>query len=197
MFYKLNKRQFISRWNYDTLPCVELIEVEGHECPCIPPIGCTILRTKEKLPKPISNISKHIIDSVTSIDGSVIFDETTWRGKNWRNGDKYTSKKPDYFIKDDYMYFTVTRTLRYVTIIGLFNDPLEVENFPSVCDEQECEDCNPCENNTSFMEVEFNIDDDLIDTLIEMSVKELVVMFNQSREDLSNDSKDNIQQESK
>ena len=194
IFNKVNKKQFISQWNFDTLPCVELIKVEGHECPCIPPVGCEILRTKFKLPKPISSLSSHLLDSVTSIDGSVIFDETTWKGKKWRKGDKYTSKKPDFFIKDDFLYITVTRKLKAIDIVGLFNDPVEIANFPSICD-NDCQDCDTCPE--SPLDVEFNIDDDLIDTLIELSVKELVYLFNQNREDLTNNSIDNNQQESK
>lgn len=188
MFNKLNKKQFISRWNYDTLPCVKMIKVEGHDCPCLPPIGCQILRSEEKLPKPISNLSHHIIDSVTSIDGSVIFSETTWMGKKWRKSDKYTSTKPDYFIKDDYIYITVTRKIKAITVIGLFNDPIEVSNFPSYCDGVS----NVVTCPGSPMETEFNIDDDLLDTLIEIAVKELVFAFNQMTEDIANNSMDDV-----
>lgn len=191
MFQKFNKKQFISRWNFDYLPCVEMKLVEGHECPCVPPVGCEILRSVHKLPKPMSSISKHIIDSVTSIEGSVVFYETTFKAKKWRNGDKYTSKRPDYFIHNGYLYITVTRKLKAVSVSLLANDPLDILDFPSMCDEVDT-DCN-----TSIMDVEFNIDEDLIDTLIEMASQELIGVFNQSREDLSNDSKDSSQQESK
>ena len=84
IFNKLNKRQYISQWNYQTLPCVELILVEGNDCPCVTPIGCQILRTKEKLPKPINSLSGHNLQSVTSIDGSIIFSETSFKGQKWR-----------------------------------------------------------------------------------------------------------------
>ena len=187
VFNKLNKRQYISQWNFQTLPCVELILVEGNDCPCFVPIGCQILRSKEKLPKPINSLSNHHLQSVTSIDGSIIFSETSWRGKNWSVDDKYTGATPDYFIKDNYIYITVTRKLKAITIIGLFNDPVEVDNMPMACDD---ETVSPiCSN--SPMDVEFNIDEDLIDTLIELAVRELVLLFTQMTEDVVNDSIDN------
>ena len=49
----------------------------------------------------------------------------------------------------------------------------------------------------SPLDIEFNIDEDLIDTLIELAVKELVIMFSQMKEDVTNDSRDSSQQESK
>lgn len=188
IFNKLNKNQYISQWNYQTLPCVELILVEGNDCPCVTPIGCQILRSKEKLPKPINSISKHIIQSVTSIDGSIIFSETSFRGKKWNADDKYTGNTPDYFIKDNYLYITTTRKLKLVTIIGLFNDTVEVDNFPSYCDGT----TPPTSCDTSPMELEFNIDEDLVDTLVELSIKELVLMFSQMTEDTHNDAKDKV-----
>lgn len=188
LFNKLNKKQNVSVFNYNTLPCVELVKVEAHECPCVPPSGCQILRSKYKLPSPINTLSGHYIDSVTSLDGQIQFDETTWKGKKWRSGDKYTSRRPDWFIKDDYLYITVTRRLQAVTIIALFEDPVEAAQFPSLC-EQDCEDCCPI----NPMEVDFNMDNDLLDTLVEMSVKELIGVFNQNKEDITNNSQDEKQ----
>ena len=51
------KKQKISQWNYQTISCIELIKVPAHECPCLPPIGCDMLRSKYKLPKPLSGLS--------------------------------------------------------------------------------------------------------------------------------------------
>ena len=186
VFNKLNKSQYISQWNFQTLPCVELILVEGHDCPCIPPVGCQMLRSKYQLPKPINSLAGHVLQSVTSIDGSIVFSETSWRGQKWAKDDKYTSHTPDYFIKDNYIYLTLTRKLKIITVIGLFNNPVEVANMPGLCDDVSTPTCgvNP-------MEVDFGIDEDLIDTLVELAVKELVILFTQMTEDTINDSMDN------
>jgi len=43
----------------------------------------------------------------------------------------------------------------------------------------------------------FPIDSDLIDPMIELSVGELIEVFNSNREDQTNDAKDNLTQETK
>ena len=75
---KLSKRQKISQFNYQTLPCVELIEAPKNECPCLPPVGCTILKSKYPLPKVLVSLNAHAIEYVTSVDGAISYDETTW-----------------------------------------------------------------------------------------------------------------------
>jgi hypothetical protein len=173
IFQKINKKQFISNWSYDYLPCVALEEVSQSNCPCLIPKGCSILRSVEKLPKPVNSISGYMIQSVTSVDGSIIFGEATQTSKNWKKFDKYTSNKPDYFIQDEYLYITVTRKLKAVTVTGIFNDPIEAAQYPSFCDgigeQDSCSD-NP-------LAVEFSIDEDLIDTLVQMTLEELAPGF--------------------
>lgn len=187
IFNKINKRQFLSKWNYTILPCVKLIAVPENECPCLVAPGCTILRSEHKLPKPSNSINDYIIDSVMSIDGAIVFHEITYLRKNWRVDDKYTSAKPDYFIKDGYLYITSTRKLKAVTVIGIFSDPIEAENFPSYCDESESKtpSCS-----THPIEIEFPIDEELINSLIELTVQELSVGFALGEEDRRNDSVD-------
>ena len=73
IFNKVNKRQFLSKWNFSMLPCVELISVSENDCPCVPAPGCRILRTKYKLPKPINSINGYLLDSVMSVNGAIIF----------------------------------------------------------------------------------------------------------------------------
>lgn len=188
IFNKINKKQFISKWNYTMLPCVELIEVSGSDCPCIPAPGCKVLRSKYKLPKPVNSINGYIIDAVMSIDGSTIFHEVSYKRQNWRKGDKYTSAKPDYFIKDDYLYITSTRKLKAVTVIGLFADPIEAENYPSYCDDVKTENTVTCSTNPR--ELEFPIDEEMIDALIELTVQEISSGFTLGNEDVRNDSRD-------
>lgn len=189
---KLNKRQKISQWNYQTLPCIELIEADKNECPCLPPAGCKWLKSKHPLPRVFTNLNVHIIEYVTSVDGAIDFSESTWIKVRNKKGNKYTANKPDYFIKDNYLYLTHPGGPRVVSLSGLFQDPLSAEYFPSFCDgADEIVDCQ------SPLDKEFPIDADDLDTLIEMAQKELVLMFSQMKEDLSNDSKDSVIQNSK
>ncbi len=184
---KANKKQKFNRWDYQTLPCVEMIEAEKYECPCLPSIGCKILRSKHPLPKPLNGLDFHYLDSVSSVDGSIMYSETTYVAKTYEKGNKYTSYYPDYYIKDEYLYVTYKKGPRVLSITGIFEDPMEAEKFPSICDG----DCVDCEDCRSYLELEFPIDNDMIDTAVEIAINELVIMFSQSKEDVKQDDKDN------
>lgn len=186
---KINKKQKISQWNYQDLQCVELVKALPYECPCLPSVGCEILRTKEKLPVPLTSLSKHMIQSVTSVDGTVTYSETTWNEKKYKSGNRYTSNKPDYYIRDGYLYITHPGGPKTISITGLFQDPLKAEKHPSLCN-----DIVDCE---SPLDKELPISNDMIDTLIEMTFNELIILFNQNIEDLTNNSTDNLGEQSK
>ncbi len=186
------KKQKINQWSYQTLECVELIKASIHECPCLPPIGCSILRTKHPIPKPLTNLNSHLIQSVTTIDGQIIFSEISWTEKKYKQSNKYTGNKPDYFIKNDYLYVTVRSGIKVITITGLFDNPLEAEKFPSLC--KDCVDCQDC---ISPLDMEFPIDNDMIDTLIDIAKVELIEQFSQMVGDITNNTSDNIPENSK
>lgn len=185
-------KQKINQWSYQTLNCIELVEAPLHECPCLPPVGCTILKSKYPLPKPLTDYNSHLIQSVTSIEGDVIFNEVSWTEKRYKSKSKFTANKPDYFIRNNYLYITHRSGLKVVSITGVFQNPFEVLKFPSLC-----EDCKSCIDCLSPLEMEFPIDEDSIDTLVELSLIELVDRFNNNSEDLTNDSKDNVRESSK
>lgn len=191
---KAKKKQRISQWNYQTLSCVELIKVTGHDCPCIPPVGCSVLRSKYKLPQIISDLNGELIQSVTTIERGKKLDRVSLNAVNSLKGNKYTSKKLNFFIQDGYLYvISPTFRLGVLSVVALFEDPVEADKFKSLCDEN-CTNCTDCEN---FLDKDFPIDTDLVDTLIQMSVEELIVFFSQNREDLTNNSIDSLKQESK
>ena len=177
------KKQKINQWSYQTIPCIELIKAQVHECPCLPPIDCEILRSKYPIPKPMTDLNNHLIQSVTTLDGSVIFSEISWNEKKYKSSNKYTANKPDYYIRNNYLYITHKSGLKVIAITGLFDDPVSVEKFPSFC--QDCVDCQDC---TSPLDKEFPIDNDMIDTLIDMCKQELIEQFSQMIEDTTNNS---------
>lgn len=190
---KLNKKQKISQWNYQPLRCVEMESVPLAECPCLPPIGCTIYRSKNKLPKPLVDLTKHMISSVTSLDGRLRFEEVNWKELKYKSGNKYTSKKPDYFIRDGYLYISkITEDIPIILYVeGLFEDPVEAYEFVSYCDDSDSELCY------NIKDLEFPFDLDSKDTLIEIAANELIGVFNQSLEDRTNNSQDSVEERSK
>lgn len=187
------KKQRISQWNYQTIPCIEMIKAPVHECPCLPPIGCEIYRTKEQLPEPLTDLNQHLIQSVTTIDGRTVFSEIGWIEKKYKSANKYTGNKPDYFIRNKYLYITQKKGASIIAVTGLFEDPWEAETYPSYCEN----DCTDCENCDSPLDMEFPIDDDMVDTLVEMSFNELIVLFSQGVEDVTNNSRDTQNQQTK
>lgn len=191
---KLGRKSKISDWSYDNIDCIELIEANPYECPCLPPLGCKILRSKYPIPKVVTGRLYNGINSVTSVDGSIIFSYVTWKEKKYRKGNKYTANKPDYFIRNDYLYITVKQPLKIISISALFVDPIEVKEYKNYCNDKDCIDCDKC----FFAEdLDFNLDENLIDSVIQLTVEEILNIFVKVKEDQVNNSKDSLTQESK
>lgn len=181
----------INPWLFQTIPCVELVEAKIHECDCIPPLGCLILKSKHRIPKPLNDDYQTYIQSVTSIDGRIGYAATTWVEKRYKEkGMKYAGGMPDYFIRNGYLYITWRRGPRVISITGIFEDPIEVNKFPSYCNKENWG--NDC---LSALDGEFPMELSKVDKLVEYCAAELIALFNQQKEDLHNDSKDeNAQQ---
>lgn len=180
----LNKNQKVSDWLYQSLPCVELVKAPITECPCIPANGCSILRTKYKLPNPITGINDMEIRAVTTMDGGIRLDPTTFENVKYLIGNKFTGKKPHYYIKNEYLYVTSLKALRGIVITGLWGDPVEAQQFPSLC--SDCENCN-C---VDIMDTDFPVDNDLMKTIIQMVADELISVFRQMDSDDQNNAED-------
>lgn len=178
-----NKNQKINHWAYQVLPCVELITAPIHECIDCTPSKCTILRTKFKLPKLISDLDKMLFKSVTGLDGQTRFDSDSFENTKYGSGNKYTANKPEYYQRNGYIYIKPSKLIDVITIEGLFEDPIEVWNFPSSCP---CVDCK-CKD---ILEIELPIDRNLLRPMIQLANEELIVMLKQMKEDRSNNSQD-------
>lgn len=174
-------KQRINQWNYQTLPCVELIVAPIHECPTIPKFGLVTYKTKFELPKPIMGAVTHYIQSVTSLDGTHNYSETTWDEKKYKSGNRYTATKPDYYIRNNHLYVTHKDKGVVITVTGLFEDPLDAYRFPSACGD--------CENCLDLFQLEFPIDSNLFESVMELAVKE-IQMFSTVKEDINNDTND-------
>lgn len=181
---QIKKKQKVSDWTYTVLPCVELIKVPKHECPCVVEEGCEVFRTKFPLPKTLTDLNSHIIEYVMSIENSMKIEEISRTEMMFTAGNKYTKKSAKYVIEKGHLYFPVSNSPGAIKIKMIVEDPLQAYKYPSLC---ECTDCNDCE---SILSKEFPIDGDLIETLVEMARIELVEMFSQRQEDITNNSVD-------
>lgn len=92
---------------FKTLPCVELVEVDKVEACCEGiKSGCTIMRTKERLPAIIDGAYGPIIRTVASVDGSILVYHTypsAYVRLTHSSGYKY-NKSFYYWFLDGYLY---------------------------------------------------------------------------------------------
>lgn len=188
---KSRKGQNLSDWDYTTIHCIDMIPAHFSECPVN--LGDKkVLRSRNKIPRPIADISKNLIKSVTSLDGAVVFEESSFEHHKYSSGNKFAKKHHDYIFYSGYLFiissnfpFPKTVTMTYVV-----EDPIEAYNYKGSCNEGE-EDCTP------VYELEFPLEAGMIDTLVEISTNELINMFSQTIEDRSNNSSDSSAEQSK
>ena len=129
-----------------------------------------------------------------SLDNRVKFEEISREAYRNIKGNRFTKDASYYIIENGYLYFYGKITPGALKIKLLPGDPLEAQNFPSFCDTEGCTDCTDCENQ---MDKDFPIEEDMIEVLIQMSMPELIDMFNKNIEDKSNNTRDNPAEGSK
>jgi len=185
---KLNKKQNIQEEHYSKIPCIELIEVNKNECSCLESLdNCKILRSKHKIPTLLSSLNTEEIKGLYSINGNVKFSRLDINAVTYFKDNKYTSNKIVYFMKDGYLYILGTNSIKAVTLIGLFEDILEIKRFNNLCDNLKCIDP---------LNTDFPISLSLFDTVIKIILEELN-LFIKIPEDLTNDTKDSNKQQAK
>lgn len=187
------KKKFkISQWTYQTLPCIELISVPLNECPCTLQSGCIMLRSKYPIPSIMTEANKHIIQSVTGLEGKMALTEINYEDIKYQKGNKYTSKDPSFFFRtigtQVFIYITVTTRIPCISLVALFDDPIEAYLFPSFCNPNIYECLN-------YLDFEFPIDDDQMNALIQITATELIDAFTLRKQDESNNNIDDINAE--
>lgn len=181
---KANKNQPISHWNYQTIPCVGLIKAPLHECVSAPK-GQLMLRSEFKLPKIVSGLRGELTANVSTLDGSVSFDKKQYNSFTYHKGKKFTSTKPFYFFRNEYLYLGSSKDLKAIFFPAIFHDPVEAYFFESACAD-ECPECK-CKD---VYDLEFPIDGDLIRPLIQIANEEAIILFKQMTQDSLNNAAD-------
>lgn len=123
--------------------CSEVIEVDAAECGCLT-AGCTILRTKEKIPSSIEVHSKNLIMRVgPAVVGSTPFSFISYSRAQFAGSNKYTKAIVKAFLHNGYIYLIGTpdklKFLKYISISLVMEFPEEAANF-FLCDT----DNTPC-----------------------------------------------------
>jgi hypothetical protein len=157
----------ISLFNRQTIPCIELTEVDVHDCPCVPSSGCTFLRTVYPVPQPLGTSFV-----VNAIDGSINYSFVEWERFKYKTQSRMRgTRESAYFtVKESggkyYVYVYNDEHRDYVTVTSVFQDPLEVQNFP------DCEGkTDPC---FSPLDQLFILEEDLIPKMYQVALAPLV-----------------------
>lgn len=163
---------------------VDLIMSDPHECGC-PEIDACILRTENAIPKTLSFAGRDHAFTFVGMYGGMSWQEQTWQSGPWSTFAPYTGENTKWILKGDYIYIInpPTEQLTYMNIQGVFEDPLEAEQFRT-CD---CDDDTPCVDSFDF---EYPIEAHLIDTLMKMIMESEVTWSTLIPQDTSNDSLD-------
>lgn len=121
---------------FETLPCVELVEVSKIEACCAGiKTDCKIMRTKDRLPEPMEGSEGPLFRSITSIDGSVILvntNPTTFTIMANQPTYKY-NKAQYYWYLDGHLYFPNIEW-EAVKIDGIFSESTRAYR----CEDNQC-----------------------------------------------------------
>lgn len=92
---------------------------------CIVDIGCTILKTKNKVPKPVQT-KGNLFQRVGSVNyKGLAWGELTPNELLYIKHNIYTSKAIYFHYTNDYIYVYGNKKLKYIRIDGVFEDPYE------------------------------------------------------------------------
>ena len=168
--------------------CEPLIEVSSDECD--PQLTCdTILRTKNKIPKPIDLHIKPAITTIKPVQKlGLPFNFTTKNRIPYLIGSKFSKGIYAFLDPDGYIYVTSKSDiflLECITVTGIFTNPLDLENYGTCCG---CDDSNntPCFNED---DTEYPLPDRYIDLIRGEIINELAGL-NNIKEDNTNDAED-------
>ena len=175
----------LSRFNYQTIPCIPLIETDVNECPCAPASGCKFLKTKWILPKPVSHFK-----SITSIDGGITYSFVEWDKFKYKINSRFESQstKPYYTTKNTgsgvYIYVYNDQHKEFITPTSIFENPIDVQRYPD------------CEGKVEIcikpLDLEWIMDPDLLMAVYDLSFRNLFRIKSMVSDLMNNDNDDNI-----
>lgn len=119
---------------YQTIS-VRLQKVDKSEAQCYP-VGCTILRTVNKIPKAIRLKIPTLFKFVGSIDRTITFTKTELEELPFTFYNDWTANIPRYIYKDGYIFVFNFNKLKVLTIEGAFVDIVDGD----ICNENNCID---------------------------------------------------------
>lgn len=150
---QFNNHNYVSQWSYQTLK----IQLEFVNNPFDnSPFGQKILRSTKKIPSIVNSNEGYMIQSCSSIDGYIKFFNTSWNTMKYIKSSKYVKDKIHYLFFADYLYVINTDILSSVLLTAVYANPVEAMD------------------STNYLDEEFPIDPSLVDSLITLTLEELI-----------------------
>ncbi len=131
---------------------VDVVKVDKADT-CVINVGCPVLRTKNKIPKPVRLNSDTVFKFVGSVDRSLSFTYTELEELPYTFENTFTSKILRFNWTNGYLYIFNRNKIKFLTIEAIFADPTLV-----------MDDCSDTECFTD--DSEFPLGDDMIQMII-------------------------------
>ena len=176
-----NKRKLRSIFNKKII-CMPLEVSTNIPCDCVPEhLGCKVLKSKYKIPKPLSTLYGDMIN-VTTIDGNKEYAFKPLTSGKYNKYSRQGNKPAYYTIFNDYLYIIgAPLNLMAVLIHIVPEDPVTMDEI-NLCDPEGNEQGDTCFDPTKDT---FNIDGHLIPIIIELALEKLIPSM-QITEDMTN-----------
>lgn len=155
-----NKGQSLNPDIVQTIPCLEVQQIDASECPC-EITGCTILRSKLQIPTTVECNQQNLITHISSnLLPSKPFTVIPYARASYANNSKFGKKGTKAFIHNRYVYLLTDTLYTKISLSGVFQYPEELNQYS---------DCsgNVCYTDDSY----YPISNHMIETLKEMIIK--------------------------
>lgn len=164
LYQEIQKHRKLSEWNFQTF-CISLESSTYHDCSCIDDLGCKVMKSTQKIPKPLLSRYKNFF-KVYNINQDYEVDKTTPLKLKRDKLSLTRSGKRGYDIVNEKLVLFNSVGTDTLLIRGLFEDPAYI-TLNSACADQ-TETC------TNITDAEFPVDTRFIPIIKEMILKQLV-----------------------
>lgn len=181
------KKSLNNKFAFQTINCIELIEVDKSECNCLPSgIDCKILRTKQQIPTVLNFDTLKVM----TLSGEKIFANSVDKVKYKQYSRLLPNKTVlSYYTTNKYIYLFGNTDLQFIKVEGVFETPDEVNLLNAICNGN-VETTKQC---LSALDTEFALTDaKLLDNIITLAKEELYKLLQYGAEDNLNNAKSNI-----
>ena len=152
--------QELDRYKHIAQECYQTLSVSLTYSNMIYDTNTQILKSVNKIPSIITERNKPVIQSVSNINDTLQLYPVSQENTKYTDYNKYTGTKLYYYFIDNYLHIKNSDNLGTIIITAVFFNPLDIPNT------------------LSFPDREFPIDGSLVDSVISLTLEELLLVLN-------------------